>query len=226
MKTLLKISIIFILSTACEKYELTDDLINDYDNAFVNSNMSKSFFDTLNPSLSGSYIHCLSTIREFQRIIDKGDSTEGGFYGFTGSENLNTFDETRSLFYFLPRIKMAKVKLDSYKYDPFLNKEILFIYYMTLNEYYNKAYKTDYEKKNIWIRIGLSIIMTDHRYYDKALEYLFEAQEINPDNNYIKELIVKNLLLNIDTHNEIDYLKSIPEDYEFIDLDESLRNSK
>lgn len=68
-------------------------------------------------------------------------------------------------------------------------------------------------------------MMTDHRYYDKALEYLFEAQEINPENNYIKELIAKNLLLNIDTLNAVEYLKTIPKDYKFIDLDESIRKS-
>lgn len=76
-----------------------------------------------------------------------------------------------------------------------------------------RSYNEDKKKLNIWNRIliGNELVRLDS--LSHAFKYYQEALDINPDNAYIKELIVKLSLKRNDTSEAKYYLDLIPKDY-------------
>ncbi len=214
---------IFLLIAVCSclDNELNFNKIKNIDNEFVDSNFSYTFLDLLEIDKESGYYSCLLNI-----AISKNDkdSIEGAIFVGYEETQFNTYHETGLLFYYLSKIRRS-TSLDSMEFfDAFLGKN-LGLNYISIKEIYKVAYKKDFEKKNMWVRLGISIVLTENRYYQEAIDYLIEAESINQDNNYLKELMINNLLLQGDSITAKVYLNKIPKSYKFNEIDKNIRNT-
>lgn len=220
MKTSCILLFICLIFISCESNDLTQNRINEIDNAFVNSNFNYSYLETLNIDKETNYYNCLNDI-----AVSMNDKRiTGGLAVMYKETNTDTFFDTGLFFIYLSKVRRIG-KLDSTEvYDHFLNKKLYSQYEFNLSEYYEAAYIKDEKNQNIWVRLGISMVLSDNRYYQDAIEYLYEAESINQDNNFLKELMVKNLLLQGDTINAKIYLNKIQENYTFNELDQNIRD--
>ncbi len=228
MKSII-ILVLLLGLTGCSKKQFDSSEINEIDNLIVNSKFDIKLIDSIyNIYEENDY---LNGLKEIVYLYNSEFDTNNNVIIYpTPNENDKTFMLTSVCFarYFIDYTRLSS-SLEIYKkkgqdfwfigtYSTFLKVDIDRISFYTIDHFIKNAIKLDTFSINIWIRICLSKYLMLHQYYNLSLDYLFDAEQINGENLYIKELIIRNYLALDDNTALADYVDDFPDNYKFIDL--------
>jgi hypothetical protein len=227
MKNIIIIVILLGLSS-CGKRQFDTSEINEIDNLIVNSKFDIKLVDSIyNIYEENDY---LNGIKEIVYLYNTTIDSDGNYLYDAPNEYDGTFKVTSLSFshYFMD-YELFKTLVTTKengrnellfirKYSTYLGVDIDDSIFYTVNHYIPIAIKKDTSFTNIWIRICLSKYLMLHQYYNLSLDYLFDAEQINGENLYIKELIIRNYLALDDNTALADYVDDFPDNYKFIDL--------
>lgn len=227
----MKIKLLFILLilSGCSYEEFDYSDINKIDNLIVESRFSVELIDSIyNNYEENDY---LNGLRDIVYLYNNGKDTGNNHLFHAPNEDDGTFVITSICFshYFLVVYRLNSVtsinqsgdKEVSFigKYSTFLGVDVDQSTFYTLNHFIPNALDLDTHSRNIWVRICLSKYLQLHQYNEMSLDYLLEAEQINKDNLYVKELLIRNYLALKVTSNLSEYVNEFPDNYAFIDLD-------
>lgn len=227
MKSIIILVILLGLSS-CSKKQFDSSEINEIDNLIVNSKFDIKQIDSIyNIYVENDY---LNGIREIVYLFNTTIDSDANYLYDAPNEYDGTFKVTSLCFshYFMDyelfktlvttkengRKKLSFIR----KYSTYLGVDIDDSIFYTVDHFIKNAIKKDTSSTNIWVRICLSKYLMLHQYYNLSLDYLFDAEQINGENLYIKELIIRNYLALGDNTTLKNYIEQIPDNYKFIDL--------
>ena len=222
---------LFILSlllamSSCSYEEFNYSDINKIDNLIVESRFSVELIDSLYEKYAANdYLDGMrDIIYQYNKglvtgnvLMDIAPGSDDGTFGITSVCFTNYFtgyNFLKSVIYFDENNKLLTMS----KYSPFLEVDVHRSVLSTVDYFIPIALSKDTNSRNIWIRICLSKYLFLHQYYEMSLDYLLEAEQINPQNLYVKELIIRNYLAMNITNNMNEYVKDIPNNYTFLNL--------
>lgn len=225
MKT--KILFILLMLSGCSYEEFDYSDINKIDNLIVESRFNVELIDSLYEKYAANdYLDGMrDIIYQYNKELETGNilinhvpESDEGTFGITSvcfKDYFTGYNYLKSVIFFDNSNKLSTIS----KYSPFLEVDVHRSALSTLDYFIPLALNKDTNSRNIWIRICLSKYLILHQYYEMSLDYLLEAEQINSQNLYVKELIIRNYLAMNVTSNLSEYVNEFPDNYTFIDLD-------
>jgi hypothetical protein len=212
--------------SSCSYEEFDYSNINKIDNLIVESRFSVELIDSLYEKYAAN--DYLDGMRDIVHRLNKGKDTRSTLYYNAHEEDDETFKITSVCFsHYFNDYYLMKSWIDANednrliiigRYSTYLKVDVERSAFSTMDHFIPIALSKDTNSRNIWIRICLSKYLFLHQYYEMSLDYLLEAEQINPQNLYVKELIIRNYLAMNITNNMNEYVKDIPNNYTFLNL--------